>query len=151
MRLSSILTNIFSHFDRNLRTGATGHSRIHVFTHSQGVGTPVNGVNDGAPSEWWFTNSRIHAFTRAWVPLLMVWIVNKWRYEVKSQNWKVKGKVCFARNFNMRRRHHTFQFSPFTFHFINMRRRHHTFEAKLRNASTLLRLGITSKLVLLSP
>ena len=27
----------------------------------------------------------------------------------------------------------------------------HTFEAKLRNASTLLRLGITSKLVLLSP
>ena len=32
--------------------------------------------------------------------------------------------------------------------FINMRRRHHTFEAKLRNASTLLRLGRTSQLVL---
>ena len=27
----------------------------------------------------------------------------------------------------MRRRHHTFHFSPFTFQFINMRRRHHTF------------------------
>ena len=51
---------------------------------------------------------------------------------------------------NTRRRHHTFQFSLFTFQF-KMRRRHHTFEAKLRNASTLLRLGITSKLVLLSP
>ena len=34
---------------------------------------------------------------------------------------------------------------------IYMRRRHHTFEAKLRNASTLLRLGISSKLALLSP
>ena len=31
------------------------------------------------------------------------------------------------------------------------REAHRTFEAKLRNASTLLRLGITSKLVLLLP
>ena len=31
------------------------------------------------------------------------------------------------------------------------REAHHTFEAKLRNASTLLRLGRTSKLALLSP
>ena len=31
------------------------------------------------------------------------------------------------------------------------REAHHTFEAKLRNASTLLRLGRISKLVLLSP
>ena len=31
-----------------------------------------------------------------------------------------------------------------------MRRRHHTFEAKLRNASTLLRFGRTNKLALLS-
>ena len=33
----------------------------------------------------------------------------------------------------------------------HLREAHHTFEAKLRNASTLLRLGKTSKLVLLSP
>ena len=32
-----------------------------------------------------------------------------------------------------------------------LREAHHTFEAKLRNASTLLRLGKTSKLALLSP
>ena len=31
------------------------------------------------------------------------------------------------------------------------REAHHTFEAKLRNASTLLRLGRTNKLALLSP
>ena len=41
--------------------------------------------------------------------------------------------------------------SPLRAVIINTRRRHHTFEAKLRNASTLLRLGRTSKLALLSP
>ena len=52
---------------------------------------------------------------------------------------------------NSRRRHLTFPFSVFTFHFINSREAHHTFEAKLRNASTLLRLGIVNTFTLLSP
>ena len=44
---------------------------------------------------------------------------------------------------------------PFRFHFsvftFISRRRHLTFEAKLRNASTLLRLGIVNTFTLLSP
>ena len=47
-----------------------------------------------------------------------------------------------------REAHLTFPLSVFS---LISREAHHTFEAKLCNASTLLRLGKTSKLALLSP